>query len=97
MRKALLLCVAPFIFSTTGCSCKWQTKMEKTVLKVTGGQFTVKVYDGGKLVAQYHGDGYVWFEMDKNGRHTGVVTFKDDRGHIIRIGDFGGVVVVDYK
>ncbi|WP_457679828.1 hypothetical protein [Thermovibrio sp.] len=95
MKKLILLALFPVVFS--GCSCKLQTKVEKSVLKITGGEFTVKVYDGGKLVAQYEGKGYVWFEQDKNDRHTGVVTFKDNRGHIIRVGAFGGVVVVDYK
>ena len=97
MRKLFLLAIFPLIFSFTSCSCKWQTKMEKEVLKITGGRFTVSVYNGGKLVTTYKGNGYVWFEIDKNGKHTGVVTFKDERGHIIRVGGFGGVVVVDYQ
>jgi len=96
MKKLFLLALLPALFAG-GCSCKFQTKVEKQILKVTGGKFTVKVYDGGKLVAEYHGDGYVWFEQDKNERHTGVVTFRDDRGHIIRVGAFGGVGVVDYQ
>ncbi|WP_163328120.1 hypothetical protein GFV12_01100 [Desulfurobacterium thermolithotrophum] len=97
MKKLMLLATLSLIFSFSSCSCKWQTKMEKEVLKVTGGEFTVKVYDGGKLITTYKGKGYVWFEMDKNGRHTGVVTFRDERGHIIRVGGFGGVVIVDYQ
>ncbi|WP_456434968.1 hypothetical protein [Thermovibrio ammonificans] len=96
MKKLLLLSLLPLLFAG-GCSCKLQTKVEKQILKVTGGKFTVKVYNGGKLVAQYSGDGYVWFEQDKNDRHTGVVTFRDERGHIIRVGTWGGVVIVDYK
>jgi TRAP-type mannitol/chloroaromatic compound transport system substrate-binding protein len=71
--------------------------MEKEVLKVTGGKFTVKVFNGGKLVATYQGNGYVWFEMDKNGRHTGAVLFKDERGRIVRVGSFGGTVIVEYE
>ncbi len=97
MRKLILLSLIPAFLSFSGCSCKWQTKMEKTVLKVTGGKFTVKVYDGGKLIAQYRGDGYVWFEESQNKRHTGVVTFKDENGHIVRVGAFGGVVIVEYQ
>ena len=93
--KRVLIFLLPLLFS--GCSCKLQTKVEKQILKVTGGEFTVKVYNGGKLVEEYHGKGYVWFEQDNNKRHTGVITFKDDRGHIIRVGAFGGVVIVDYK
>jgi len=97
MKKLLLLSLFPLVFSASGCSCKWQTKMEKQVLKITGGKFTVKVYDGGKLIAQYRGDGYVWFEESQNKRHTGVVTFKDESGRIIRVGAFGGVVIVEYQ
>ena len=97
MRKLILLSLIPAFLSFSSCSCKWQTKMEKTVLKVTGGKFTVKVYDGGKLIAQYRGDGYVWFEESQNKRHTGVVTFKDENGHIVRVGAFGGVVIVEYQ
>jgi hypothetical protein len=98
MRKLLLLAAFPLLLSPFGCSCKWQTKVEKQVLKVTGGRFTVKVYDGGRLVAQYRGKGYVWFEETKNEkRHTGVVTFKDENGHIVRVGVFGGVVIVEYE
>ncbi len=97
MRKLILLSLIPALFSFSGCSCKWQTKMEKQVLKVTGGKFVVKVYDGGKLVAQYRGDGYVWFERSQNKRHTGVVTFRDENGHIVRVGAFGGVVIVEYQ
>jgi len=98
MKKLILLALFPLLLSPVGCSCKWQTKMEKQILKVTGGKFTVKVYDGGKLVAQYRGNGYVWFEETKSEkRHTGVVTFKDERGRIVRIGAFGGVVIVEYE
>jgi len=98
MKKLILLTLFPLLLSPVGCSCKWQTKMEKQILKVTGGKFTVKVYDGGKLVAQYRGNGYVWFEETKSEkRHTGVVTFKDERGRIVRIGAFGGVVIVEYE
>jgi len=95
MKKLILLALFPVVFS--GCSCKWQTKVEKQFLKITGGEFTVRVYNGGKLVGEYRGNGYVWFEETDNKRHTGVVTFKDERGHIIRVGAFGGVVIVDYK
>ena len=92
----VLLFLLP-LFTFSGCSCKLQTKVEKQILKVTGGKFTVKVYNGGKLVAQYRGDGYVWFEESNSKRHTGVVTFKDERGHIVRVGAFGGVVIVEYE
>jgi hypothetical protein len=85
------------LLTFSGCSCKLQTKVEKQILKVTGGKFTVKVYSGGKLVAQYKGNGYVWFEETDSKRHTGVVTFKDDKGRIVRVGAFGGLVIVEYE
>ena len=95
MKKLVLLILFPIIFS--GCSCKWQTKVEKQILKVTGGKFTVKVFNGGRLVGEYRGEGYVWFEEAGNKRHTGVVTFKDERGKVVRVGAFGGVVIVEYQ
>jgi hypothetical protein len=78
---------------------KLGTKLEKTLLKLSGGKYTVFVYPAGsdKPVKVYHGEGYVWFEEDKEGRHTGVVTFKTDDGKLVRVGDWGGVVIVEYK
>jgi len=78
---------------------KLGTKLEKTILKISGGEYTVYVYPAGsdKPVKIYQGEGYVWFEEDENGRHTGVVTFKTHDGKLIRVGDWGGVVVVEYK
>ena len=96
MKKFLLFFILiPFIFS---CE-RFQTKVEKTISKYTGGDFTVKVYNGGQLIATYEGEGYVWFERDENdkGRHSGVVSFKDKKGRFIRIGSWGGVIIVEYE
>jgi hypothetical protein len=78
---------------------KLGTKLEKAVLKVSGGEYTVYIYPAGseKPVKVYHGKGYVWFEQDKNERHTGVVTFKTNDGKLVRVGAWGGVVIVEYK
>jgi hypothetical protein len=78
---------------------KLGTKLEKTLLKFSGGEFTVSAYVAGsnKPVKTWEGKGYVWFEQDKNDRHTGVVTFKTKEGHLVRIGAWGGLVIVEYK
>jgi len=80
---------------------KFGTKLEKSLLKITGGEYTVYVYPAGseKPVKVYHGRGYVWFEQseDDSKMHTGVVTFKTADGRIVRIGAWGGVVIVEYK
>ena len=78
---------------------KLGTKLEKTLLKVSGGEFKVSAYTMGSTepVKTWEGKGYVWFEQDKNERHTGVVTFKTKDGKLVRIGAWGGLVVVEYK
>ena len=80
---------------------KFGTKLEKSLLKITGGEYTVYVYPAGaqKPVKVYHGKGYVWFEETEGDvkSHTGVVTFKTSDGKIVRIGAWGGVVIVEYK
>ncbi len=80
---------------------KFGTKFEKTLLKISGGEYTVYVYPAGaeKPVKVYHGKGYVWFEESEGDTktHTGVVTFKTDDGKLVRIGAWGGVVIVEYK
>jgi len=80
---------------------KLGTKFQKTLLKATGGPFTVYVYPAGSRepVKIYHGRGYVWFEESEGSTttHTGVVTFKTDDGKLVRIGAWGGVVIVEYK
>ena len=79
---------------------KLGTKLEKQLLKISGGPFTVYVYPAGssQLVKIYHGKGYVWFEESKGEkRHTGVITFKTDEGKLVRIGAWGGVVIVEYQ
>jgi hypothetical protein len=80
---------------------KFGTKFEKTLLKISGGEYTVYVYPAGteKPVKVYHGKGYVWFEESEGDTktHTGVVTFKTSDGKLVRIGSWGGVVIVEYK
>jgi len=80
---------------------KFGTKLEKKLLKITGGEYTVYVYPAGseKPVKIYHGKGYVWFEESEGNlrTHTGVITFKTSDGKIVRIGAWGGVVIVEYK
>ena len=80
---------------------KFGTRLEKSLLKITGGEYTVYVYPAGaeKPVKVYHGKGYVWFEESEGDTktHTGVVTFRTSDGKIVRIGAWGGVVIVEYK
>ena len=80
---------------------KMGTKLEKTLLKISGGEYTVYIYPAGseKPVKVYHGKGYVWFEESEGNEktHTGVVTFKTDDGKVVRVGAWGGVVIVEYK
>ena len=80
---------------------KFGTKLEKSLLKITGGEYTVYVYPAGaeKPVKVYRGKGYVWFEETEGDTksHTGVVTFKTSDGKVVRIGAWGGVVIVEYK
>lgn len=64
------------------------------MLRITGGNFKVKVYNYGQEVAEYIvKDGYVWFEETQ----PGLIFLKDAQGRIIRIGAWGGVVVEQMK
>ena len=80
---------------------KMGTKLEKTLLKISGGEYTVYIYPAGSKepVKVYRGKGYVWFEQSEGSEqtHTGVVTFKTNDGKIVRVGAWGGVVIVEYK
>ncbi len=105
-KTFLLLLVGSLILLILGgaywfTQTKLGTKLEKTLLKAMGGEYTVYVYPAGadKPVKVYHGRGYVWFEQSEGGdkTHTGVVTFKTSDGKIVRIGAWGGVVIVEYK
>jgi hypothetical protein len=106
-RKSLiLLAVGVLVIILIGggywfTQTKLGTKLEKSLLKAMGGEYTVYVYPAGadKPVKVYHGKGYVWFEEGggDNKIHTGVVTFKTDDGKVVRIGAWGGVVIVEYK
>ncbi|RME82525.1 MAG: hypothetical protein D6771_06910 [Zetaproteobacteria bacterium] len=96
MRRWVWICVGVALLG--GCE-RFQTRLEKTISKYTGGAFTVRVYNGGTLVGQYEGEGYVWFERDASdqARHSGVVSFKTKDGRFVRVGSWGGVVIVEYK
>ena len=105
MKKGIIIAVGALVLLLLGgaywlVQSKLGTKFEKTLLKITGGPFTVYVYPAGseKPVKTYHGKGYVWFEESEGDlkTHTGVVTFKTDDGKIVRIGAWGGVVIVEY-
>ncbi len=104
MRKIWLILLGGLIFAGIVLAggllpSKFSTTFEKTLLKFKGGPFVVKVYTAGNPnpVVVYRGNGYVWFEEGSSGKaHTGVVTFVDSQGRIIRIGAWGGVVIVEY-
>ena len=98
MRRMAWLALLAASLALAGCE-RFQTRMEKTFAKFTGGPFVVTVYQGGRAVARYEGDGYVWFERDANdqARHSGVVSFKTKDGRFVRVGAWGGVVVVEYR
>ena len=97
-RLAMLAVLFAAGLGLSGCE-RFQTRVEKTLSKFTGGPFVVTVYQGGRAVARYEGDGYVWFERDAGdqARHSGVVSFKTKDGRFVRVGAWGGVVVVEYR
>ncbi len=106
MKKSYLLLMVAFLIILFVGGAYWLvqskvgTKLEKTLLKISGGEYTVYIYSAGtiKPVKVYHGKGYVWFEESENGKlHTGVITFKTNDGKIVRVGAWGGVVIVEYK
>ena len=87
------LCVLFLMFAVlVGCTEKSQIKLRKQMLRIIGGDFKVKVYNYGQEVAEYTvKNGYVWFEETQ----PGVVFFKDAQGRIVRVGAWGGVVIVE--
>ncbi len=95
MKKGWWLLFIIFLgLATFGCTEKSQIKLRKKILRITGGNFKVKVYNYGHQLAEYMvKNGYVWFEETQ----PGVVFFKDAQGRIIRIGAWGGVVVVEQQ
>ena len=78
------------------------TRVDKSVLEYFGGDCVVDVYSGGQKIREYQVNGYVLFERQEGGstpagRHDGVLTFKDRQGRNIRLGAWGGTVVVECK
>jgi hypothetical protein len=79
------------------------TKVDKTMLEYFGGDCSIEVYSGGQKVRDYQTSGYVLFERSEAtagapaGRHDGVITFKDKQGRNIRLGAWGGTVLVECK
>ena len=82
---------------------RFLTKVDKTMLEYFGGDCVVEVYSGGQKVRDYQANGYVLFERSEGtaaspaGRHDGVITFKDKQGRNIRLGAWGGTVLVECK
>lgn len=80
-----------------------QTKVDKTMLEYFGGDCAIEVYSGGQKVRDYQTSDYVLFERSEAaagtpaGRHDGVVTFKDKQGRNVRLGAWGGTVLVECK
>lgn len=80
-----------------------QSKVDKTMLEYFGGDCTIEVYSGGQKVRDYQTSGYVLFERSEAtagapaGRHDGVITFKDKQGRNIRLGAWGGTVLVECR
>lgn len=79
------------------------SKVDKTMLEYFGGDCSIEVYSGGQKVRDYQTSGYVLFERSEAtasapaGRHDGVITFKDKQGRNIRLGAWGGTVLVECK
>ena len=82
---------------------RFLTRVDKTVLEYFGGDCTIEVYSGGQKLRDYQASGYVLFERSEAtagagaGRHDGVITFKDKQGRNIRLGAWGGTVLVECK
>lgn len=82
------------------------TRVDKSLLEYFGGQCTVEVYSAGVRVRDYKVDGYVLFERQEGGlaqpgpsggRHDGVITFSDKDGRKVRLGAWGGTVLVECR
>ena len=82
---------------------RFLTKVDKSMLEYFGGDCVVEVYSGGQKLRDYQTSGYVLFERTEGnatspaGRHDGVITFKDKQGRNIRLGAWGGTVLVECK
>lgn len=81
------------------------TRVDKTLLQYFGGDCVVEVYSGGQKIRDYQVNGYVLFENSESNslqtasesRHDGVITFKDKQGRNVRLGAWGGTVLVECK
>lgn len=82
---------------------RFQTRVDKSLLEYFGGNCTVEVYSAGQKIREYAVDGYVLFERaeanagNPAGRHDGVITFKAKDGRKIRLGAWGGTVLVECR
>ena len=82
---------------------RFLTRVDKTMLEYFGGDCVVEVYSGGQKIRDYQANGYILFERAEAtaggsaGRHDGVITFKDKQGRNIRLGAWGGTVLVECK
>ena len=85
---------------------RFLTRVDKSLLEYFGGNCTVEVYSGGVKVRDYKVDGYVLFERQEpgltqpgsgGGRHDGVITFKEKDGRNVRLGAWGGTVLVECR
>lgn len=82
---------------------RFQTRVDKSLLEYFGGDCSVEVYSAGQKLRDYKVDGYVLFERAEAsagtpaGRHDGVVTFKEKDGRKVRLGAWGGTVLVECR
>ena len=85
---------------------RFLTRVDKSLLEYFGGNCTVEVYSAGVKVRDYKVDGYVLFERQEpgltqggsgGGRHDGVITFKEKDGRNVRLGAWGGTVLVECR
>jgi hypothetical protein len=80
-----------------------QTRVDKSLLEYFGGNCVVEVFSAGQKIREYAVDGYVLFERAEAnagspaGRHDGVVTFKAKDGSKVRLGAWGGTVLVQCR
>lgn len=82
---------------------RFLTRVDKSMLQYFGGDCVIEVYSGGQKLREYQANGYVLFERPEAaptsaaGRHDGVITFKDKQGRNVRVGAWGGTVLVECK
>nr|ACX33895.1 hypothetical protein [uncultured prokaryote AT3] len=82
---------------------RFMTRVDKKMLEYFGGDCAIEIFSGGQKIRDYQTSGYVLFERSEAtasapaGRHDGVITFKDKQGRNIRVGAWGGTVLVECK